>query len=152
MRDAVRPRYQALARPLALAAVLATAVLSQLPVQVGAEEPEFSVGASATDIEDLPQPATEPASQPSATSRPEAEQELKVSRVLVADVDGTIDPGSKDHFIDTIADAERRGFGMVVFRLDTPGGISVKFKGVGMDGLKDLDGLFGLVCLCRLQG
>jgi len=123
MKYTEKQQHSNYARPLALAAVLVIAVLSQLPVRVGALEPEFSAGASATDIEDLPKPEPEPTSQPTAASRPEAEQELNVSRVLVADIDGTIDPGSRDHFVDTIADAERRGFGMVVFRLDTPGGL-----------------------------
>jgi len=94
-----------------------------------AGEEGVSAGASATDLERLkasaPQPATQPmaGSQPMAASRPATAEDLTVRKVLVTDVEGTIDPGTKNHFAESIRYAERNGYGMVVFRLDTPGGL-----------------------------
>lgn len=56
-------------------------------------------------------------------ARPQSDEEYVVKRVLQADVAMTINPGSKRFMRKTILEAERRGFDMVVFRLDTPGGL-----------------------------
>lgn len=55
--------------------------------------------------------------------RPQSDKDLTVKRVLSADIDGSINPGSKSFMLKTIGEAQRRGFDMVVFRLDTPGGL-----------------------------
>ncbi|MFH1811818.1 MAG: hypothetical protein ABIJ09_23970 [Pseudomonadota bacterium] len=105
-------------------ALVGLAVLSSL-LGAAAGPPPVSGGASASDLADLPKPVEETPPEPSSqpASRPAAEGELKITRVLMSDVDGTINPGTKDHFLKSIEQAEKRGFGMVVFRLDTPGGL-----------------------------
>lgn len=105
--------------------VIACLLSTAFALRSYAGEEGVSAGASATDLEQLKASAAPPASAPASqpTSRPATAEDLTVTRVLVADIEGSIDPGTKDHFIDTIQRAEREKFGLVVFRLDTPGGM-----------------------------
>ncbi len=56
-------------------------------------------------------------------ARPQSDQDYVVKRVLQADIATSINPGSKNFMLKSIREAERRGFDMVLFRLDTPGGL-----------------------------
>ncbi|MBN2358369.1 MAG: nodulation protein NfeD [Deltaproteobacteria bacterium] len=113
--------WLALSRAKRLAAILCFMSIA-FALRTSADEGSVSAGASATDLE-LLKVSTRPDSQPAPASRPATAEDLVVSRVLVTDIEGMIDPGTKNHFLDTIEEAERGKFGLVVFRMDTPGGL-----------------------------
>jgi membrane-bound serine protease (ClpP class) len=54
---------------------------------------------------------------------PEPAHPLREGPVLVARVDGTINPASADYVITAIAEAEREGAALLLIELDTPGGM-----------------------------
>jgi membrane-bound serine protease (ClpP class) len=114
-------------RRTAIMGFIALAALAAKPPVVPAEKTKEAESAKAASAKEAASPAAAKEAAPAkgAASAKEEPREAPRSsgKVLIADVEGSIDPGSGDYFLDAIERARRDDAELLIFRLDTPGGL-----------------------------